>query len=308
MAKHNASIYGVAERIDFVVGDASQLLPHMRAHVCLLSPPWGGIADVAHPPNAPSHSSAFRLTQLAQPCCGLRLFDLAARCAPSIAYYLPADTAEDELARLAMRHTSRICDKVGMRWGGGKRKSARVRAILAVFHARPPAWLVGAMQGATTAVHSRSWDVATDADWAVCVWDTASTRGVAVWHVTSCTSPYRSSVWSASWGVISRGTVAWAPGAPPPWSPGRVLDVRWCVARCVGPLKNLLVGTRHVVTHIMRTDTNLCTVYYLLRSMIGRGRKRGASTRSRRRLDRASAPACKPIELPMTCGCDQATS
>ena len=164
MAKHNASIYGVAERIDFVVGDASQLLPHMRAHVCLLSPPWGGIADVAHPPNAPSHSSAFRLTQLAQPCCGLRLFDLAARCAPSIAYYLPADTAEDELARLAMRHTSHICDKVGMRWGGGKRKSARVRAILAVFHARPPAWLVGAMQGATTAVHSRSWDVATDAD------------------------------------------------------------------------------------------------------------------------------------------------
>ena len=99
------------------------------------------------------------------------------------------------------------------------------------------------------------------------------------------------------------------------WSAGAYLarnrrgaPARCAMVRCATPRKNLLVGTRHVVTHIMRTDTHLCTVYYLLRSMIGRGRKRGASTRSRRRLDRASAPACKPIELPMTCGCDQATS
>lgn len=42
MARHNAEIYGVADRIEFIVGDFLQLSESLRADVVFLSPPWGG--------------------------------------------------------------------------------------------------------------------------------------------------------------------------------------------------------------------------------------------------------------------------
>lgn len=42
MARHNAAIYGVADRIEFIVGDFLQLSETLRADVVFLSPPWGG--------------------------------------------------------------------------------------------------------------------------------------------------------------------------------------------------------------------------------------------------------------------------
>jgi len=42
LAKHNATVYGVADRICFVHGDFLELAPRMRADVVFLSPPWGG--------------------------------------------------------------------------------------------------------------------------------------------------------------------------------------------------------------------------------------------------------------------------
>lgn len=42
MARHNAAIYGVADRIEFIVGDFLQLSESLRADVVFLSPPWGG--------------------------------------------------------------------------------------------------------------------------------------------------------------------------------------------------------------------------------------------------------------------------
>lgn len=42
LAKHNAEVYGVAQRIDFIQGDFLQLAPHLRGDVVFLSPPWGG--------------------------------------------------------------------------------------------------------------------------------------------------------------------------------------------------------------------------------------------------------------------------
>ena len=41
-ARHNAAIYNVADRIEFIVGDYMQLAPSLRADVVFLSPPWGG--------------------------------------------------------------------------------------------------------------------------------------------------------------------------------------------------------------------------------------------------------------------------
>lgn len=42
MAKHNAAIYGVADRIEFIVGDFLTLADSLKADVIFLSPPWGG--------------------------------------------------------------------------------------------------------------------------------------------------------------------------------------------------------------------------------------------------------------------------
>lgn len=42
LAQHNAGVYNVADRIDFVQGDFLQLAPRLRGDVVFLSPPWGG--------------------------------------------------------------------------------------------------------------------------------------------------------------------------------------------------------------------------------------------------------------------------
>ncbi|XP_043190151.1 trimethylguanosine synthase-like [Amphibalanus amphitrite] len=42
LARHNAGVYGVQDRIEFVLGDFFQLAPRLRADAVFLSPPWGG--------------------------------------------------------------------------------------------------------------------------------------------------------------------------------------------------------------------------------------------------------------------------
>ena len=41
-AMHNARVYGVANRIDFICGDFLALAPSLKADAVFLSPPWGG--------------------------------------------------------------------------------------------------------------------------------------------------------------------------------------------------------------------------------------------------------------------------
>jgi trimethylguanosine synthase len=52
-AKHNAAIYGVADRIEFILGDFMQLAPSLKADAVFLSPPWGGPSYI--------HASVFDL-------------------------------------------------------------------------------------------------------------------------------------------------------------------------------------------------------------------------------------------------------
>lgn len=42
MAAHNAAVYGVADRIDFRVGDALAIVPTLRFDALVIDPPWGG--------------------------------------------------------------------------------------------------------------------------------------------------------------------------------------------------------------------------------------------------------------------------
>lgn len=41
-ARHNATVYGVAHKIEFIVGDYLEIAPTLKADVVFLSPPWGG--------------------------------------------------------------------------------------------------------------------------------------------------------------------------------------------------------------------------------------------------------------------------
>lgn len=42
LAQHNARVYNVADKIEFIQGDFLQLAPRLRGDVVFLSPPWGG--------------------------------------------------------------------------------------------------------------------------------------------------------------------------------------------------------------------------------------------------------------------------
>ena len=42
MARHNAAVYEVGDRIEFVLGDAFELAPAHAVDAVFLSPPWGG--------------------------------------------------------------------------------------------------------------------------------------------------------------------------------------------------------------------------------------------------------------------------
>ena len=41
MARHNASLYGVADRVEWIAGDATQLVPTLSADLLFVDPPWG---------------------------------------------------------------------------------------------------------------------------------------------------------------------------------------------------------------------------------------------------------------------------
>jgi predicted O-methyltransferase YrrM len=40
-AKHNAALYGVADRIEFIAGDATEIVPQLQADLLFVDPPWG---------------------------------------------------------------------------------------------------------------------------------------------------------------------------------------------------------------------------------------------------------------------------
>lgn len=48
LARHNAQIYGVSQRINFRIGDATKLLGDVQADILFVDPPWGVDYDKAH--------------------------------------------------------------------------------------------------------------------------------------------------------------------------------------------------------------------------------------------------------------------
>lgn len=84
MAKHNAEIYGVAHKIEFIVGDFFKLYPKLKADVVFMSPPWGG----------PDYSESFTLESMCKEyfAGGFGIFKIVQDIAPSIAFHMPKTT------------------------------------------------------------------------------------------------------------------------------------------------------------------------------------------------------------------------
>lgn len=123
LARHNAQIYGVADRIEFILTDyisfANSYLSinsgssHRRIDVVFLSPPWGGPGYLSgdtptHPssPTKPDPSAgaepihpSYTLASI-QPIHGVDLFQLTRKITRNVAYYLPRNTRLDEISAL----------------------------------------------------------------------------------------------------------------------------------------------------------------------------------------------------------------
>ncbi|CAF1937193.1 unnamed protein product [Rotaria magnacalcarata] len=91
MAKQNARVYGVEDRIEFIQGDFLKLAPTLTADVVYLSPPWGG----------PSYGTIdiFDLEKNIE-LNGFRIFEVAKAITPNVVYFLPRNVNVEQVISL----------------------------------------------------------------------------------------------------------------------------------------------------------------------------------------------------------------
>jgi trimethylguanosine synthase len=128
LARHNAVIYGVADRIEFILADCLSFarsylsLPstsNRKIDVVFLSPPWGGPSYLSGSATEAAEATAqvetgddpsedlilaeahpeYSLASI-QPIHGAKLFQLSRRISSNIAYFLPRNTNLDEISAL----------------------------------------------------------------------------------------------------------------------------------------------------------------------------------------------------------------
>mmetsp|Transcript_3144 Transcript_3144/g.9595 ORF Transcript_3144/g.9595 Transcript_3144/m.9595 type:complete len:220 (-) Transcript_3144:236-895(-) len=99
LARFNAQLYEVEDSIDFICGNAFDVLPSLMGKVdaVFLSPPWGG-------PSYASHNS-FNLDQM-RPYPASSVLKVALKVTPNVALLLPRNTHVEELRKLL-----RVCSE-----------------------------------------------------------------------------------------------------------------------------------------------------------------------------------------------------
>uniref|UniRef100_A0A3B4AEL8 Trimethylguanosine synthase n=1 Tax=Periophthalmus magnuspinnatus TaxID=409849 RepID=A0A3B4AEL8_9GOBI len=94
LTRHNAAVYGVADRMDFIQGDFLQLAPRLRGDVVFLAPPWGGPAYL--------NADVFNIQTMMEPDgYPLYIFQKAKLISDNIVYFLPRNADMDQIASLA---------------------------------------------------------------------------------------------------------------------------------------------------------------------------------------------------------------
>ncbi|KAL8145173.1 uncharacterized protein LOC141706845 isoform X2 [Apium graveolens] len=119
-AQHNASIYGVDERLDFIRGDSFLLASTLKADTVFLSPPWGG----------PAYSKVkdFDIKTMLKPYDGYKLFNVAKQIASRIVMFLPRNVNINQLAELSLSENPPWSLEVEQNFLNG-----RLKAITAYF-------------------------------------------------------------------------------------------------------------------------------------------------------------------------------
>lgn len=116
-AKNNARIYGVEDRITFIVGDFFKLAPTLKADVVFLSPPWGGPNYIKVEHYDINNMMLYSATDI---------WNTARTVTENIAFYLPKNTNILQLKEL--------CEHVNIEYNyikNGRRK--KIKAITAYF-------------------------------------------------------------------------------------------------------------------------------------------------------------------------------
>ena len=93
IAAHNAAVYGVADRIQFICADFMAIAHRLRADVVFLSPPWGGPAY--------ARESTFDLDTMMGGLDGAAVLRAALGAAPNAAYFLPKNVDRRRVRALA---------------------------------------------------------------------------------------------------------------------------------------------------------------------------------------------------------------
>ncbi|KAG2551438.1 uncharacterized protein LOC120652129 isoform X2 [Panicum virgatum] len=93
-AHHNASIYGVNDHIDFIVGDFINIAPQLNGETAFMSPPWGG-PDYAK-------VDVFDMKGMLKPCDGYSLFKLGTMIASRVVMFLPRNVDLNQLADISL--------------------------------------------------------------------------------------------------------------------------------------------------------------------------------------------------------------
>lgn len=107
MAKHNAEIYGVADKIEFILGDAFEVLKSLQKNTeisaIFLSPPWGGPEYVSKPVFCPK-SDLFDGR-------GSELFQLATSLTPNCVLFLPRQSNIYAVAQMIQEQKGRALEE-----------------------------------------------------------------------------------------------------------------------------------------------------------------------------------------------------
>lgn len=89
MARHNAQVYGVADKIEFIIGNFFDLCHNLKADMVYMSPPWGG----------PSYqqTEVYDLESMLQPAPISQLIEAARKITNNLAFFLPKNSDADQV-------------------------------------------------------------------------------------------------------------------------------------------------------------------------------------------------------------------
>ncbi|XP_046552313.1 LOW QUALITY PROTEIN: trimethylguanosine synthase-like [Haliotis rubra] len=92
LARHNAGVYGVSDRIEFILGDYLLVAPTLKADVVFLSPPWGGPDYLG--------SEVYDLETMIELKTS-RIFEMTRKITENIAFFVPRNANVEQLTALA---------------------------------------------------------------------------------------------------------------------------------------------------------------------------------------------------------------